>query len=113
MKPTIGRIVIYKSKIDNGPGNDVLSPAIVTRTRSTTVKDVIDRWGPEPHTVVSLSDPDETFDTIARPEGVRDELWDDYTVDLAVFGLGQTYREYSVAQGDGFGQWQWPAREEA
>jgi hypothetical protein len=110
MNPTIGRIVIYKSKIDNGPGNDVLSPAIVLRTRATTVPAVIDRWGPEPTTVHSASDPSVTHETAARPTGVLAELPDDTTVDLLVHGLGKDYREYAVTQGDGFGQWQWPER---
>lgn len=109
-KPTIGRIVIYKSKIDNGPGNDVLSPAIVTRTRATTVAEVIDRWGPEPHEVVSASDPDVRHMTAPRPESVVSKLPDDDTVDLAVFGMGQTYREFAVSKGDGLGEWSWPER---
>lgn len=109
MNPTIGRIVIYKSKIDNGPGNDVLSPAMVIRTRDTTVAAVIDRWGPEPETVDSAID-DTTHETAARPEGVIAELPDDLTVDLVVFGLGKTYREYGVQHGDGLGQWDWPQR---
>lgn len=37
-----------------------------------------------------------------------DELPDDDTVDLLVHGLGKDYREYAVAKGDGFGEWQWP-----
>lgn len=110
MNPTIGRIVIYKSKIDNGPGNDVLSPAIVLRTRATTVSAVIDRWGPEPRTVVSASDPAVTHETTARPDNVIADLPDDTTVDLLVHGLGRDYREYGVTQGDDRGQWQWPER---
>lgn len=35
--PTIGRIVTYTSKIDNGPGLEVRSPAIIIRTRATCV----------------------------------------------------------------------------
>lgn len=111
MVPTIGRIVIYKSKIDNGPGNDVLSPAIVIRTRSTSVPAVIDRWGPEPSTVVSASDPTVQHQTAGRPPGVERELPDDTTVDLLVHGLGKDYREYSVKQGTGLGEWSWPTRE--
>lgn len=107
-KPTLGRIVIYKSKIDNGPGNDVLSPAVIIRTRETTVAPVIARWGPGPHTVVSASDPDVTHEAAPRPESVVAELPDDWTVDLVVFGLGQTYREYAVGHGDDRGQWEWP-----
>ena len=110
MTPTIGRIVIYKSKIDNGPGNDVLSPAMVIRTRATTVPAVIDRWGPEPATVTSASDPSITHETAARPDGVIADLPDDDTVDLVVFGLGKTYREYAVPMGDDRGQWSWPPR---
>lgn len=110
MTPTIGRIVIYKSKIDNGPGNDVLSPALVIRTRATTVPAVVDRWGPEPRTVASASDPAITHETAARPAGFVAELPDDDTVDLLVHGLGKSYREYAVSKGDGLGQWSWPPR---
>ena len=110
MKPTIGRIVIYKSKIDNGPGMDVCSPAIVLRTKDSTVLPVIDRWGPEPRTVVSASDPDVKHETAARPEGVPSELPDDTTVDLLVHGLGRDYREYAVPHGGGRGEWTWPKR---
>lgn len=108
MTPTIGRIVIYKSKIDNGPGNDVLSPAIILRTRETTVAAVIDRWGPEPRTVSSASDPSVTHETTAKPANVINELPDDDTVDLLVHGLGKDYREYGVKRGDGLGEWNWP-----
>jgi hypothetical protein len=110
MKPTIGRIVIYKSKIDNGPGNDVLSPALVLRTRGSTVQAVIDRWGPEPRTVASASDPSVTHETAARPEQVVADLPDDTTVDLLVHGLGRDYREYGVRMGDDRGEWSWPPR---
>jgi len=107
MKPTIGRIVIYRSKIDNGPGNDVVCPAIVIRTRDTNVPAVIEQWGPDPTEVVSLSDSSVKHMTSARPAGVLNELPDDDTVDLAVFGLGKTYREYAISKGDQPGQWQW------
>jgi len=109
-RPSIGRIVIYKSKIDNGPGNDVVSPAIVIRTRDTTVPAVVERWGPEPRTVTSASDPTVTHETAARPDNFVAELPDDETVDLLVFGLGRSYREYAVSRGDQHGQWNWPAR---
>lgn len=108
MTPTIGRIVIYTSKIDNGPGNEVKSPAIIIRTKSTTVPDVINRWGPEPRTVHSASDPSVTHETTAKPESVVAELPDDDTVDLLVHGLGRDYREYAVKRGDGLGEWNWP-----
>lgn len=108
--PTIGRIVIYKSKIDNGPGNDVLSPAVVIRTRETCVEAVSKRWGPEPRTVHSASEPAVTHETTARPSEVADVLPDDMTVDLVVHGLGRDYREYNVRQGDGRGEWNWPER---
>jgi hypothetical protein len=108
MTPTIGRIVIYKSKIDNGPGNDVLSPAIVIRTRAATVPAVIGRWGPEPALVGAVDG--EIVTISAKPPTVVNELPDDDTIDLAVFGLGHTYREYAVSKGSGFGQWSWPER---
>lgn len=109
-KPTIGRIVIYKSKIDNGPGNDVLSPAVVIRTKDTCVEAVAKRWGPEPSTVTSASDPNVTHQTAGRPSEVVDVLPDDTTVDLLVHGLGKDYREYNVKYGDGLGEWSWPVR---
>lgn len=110
MKPQIGQTVIYRSKIDNGPGNDVLSPAVIIRTRGTTVPEVIDRWGPEPRTVTSASDPSVTHETAARPDSVVAELPDDDTVDLVVFGLGRTYREFAVGRGGERGQWSTPIR---
>jgi len=110
MKPSIGRIVTYTSKIDNGPGNEVRSPAVVIRTRATCVEAVFDRWGPDPSTVVSASDPSVTHETVGRPDGVVAVLPDDDTVDLLVHGLGKDYREYGVTKGDGLGQWSWPER---
>ena len=110
MKPTIGRIVIYTSKIDNGPGNNVKSPAIIIRTRETCVPAVSQRWGPEPRTVHSESDLSVTHETSARPAEVADVLEDDFTVDLLVFGLGRSYREYNVKPGDFRGGWSWPER---
>ena len=112
MKPSIGRIVIYTSKIDNGPGNNVQSPAMVIRTKDTTVPEVTERWGPEPRTVVSASDPSVTHETAPRPDDFVAELPDDDTVDLLVFGLGRSYREYAVSHGDGRGQWSWPIRQQ-
>jgi hypothetical protein len=102
MRPSLGRIVIYRSKIDNGPGNDVLSPAMVIRTQDTTVPAVIDRWGPEP-----ITNPDGT-QPAPRPDALIAELDHPHTVDLVVFGLGKTYREYSVVHGSERGQWEWP-----
>lgn len=83
---------------------------MITRTRDTTVPEVVGRWGPEPRAVTSADDPSVTHETAARPDGVLDELPDDNTVDLVVFGLGKTYREYAVTLGDDKGQWSWPAR---
>jgi hypothetical protein len=104
--PTIGRIVIYESKIGDG----VKSPALVLRTKATTIASVIDRWGPEPQTVVSALDESVTHETTARPESLIAELPDDTTVDLIVHGLGRDYREYGVPMGSGPGTWAWPER---
>lgn len=108
MKPTLGRIVLYKSKIDNGPGNDVLSPAMVIRTRETTVLEVLQRW--TSGTQLAAMD-GELYQVGNRPDGLVEELPDDFTVDLVVFGLGKTYREYAVPHGDRRGQWDWPPRQ--
>lgn len=107
-QPTPGRIVNYTSKIDNGAGNDVISPAIILRTRGTTVAAVIDRWGPEPAVVSSAADPAVTHETTARPSSVISDLPDDTTVDLLVHGLGRDYREYAVPYGKGPGTWRYP-----
>jgi hypothetical protein len=96
-QPTVGRIVHYHSKIGDG----VISPAIVLRTRASTVPGVIDRWGPSP---------DGTVSRVARPAGLVPELPDDFTVDLLVHGLGGDYREYAVREGHAPGQWSWPPR---
>lgn len=103
MIPEIGDTVIYKSKIDNGPGDDVLSPAIVIRTQATTVPAVVERWGPDPAIRVGVDG--EKVQTAPRPPGFVAELPDEETVDLVVFGLGKTYREYAVRRGHGLGQW--------
>ena len=109
MFPKLGDIVIYTSENDDG----VRSPAIVLRTRESTVLDVIEDW----------QGPDSTLSGVSRPMGLISELADDHTVDLVVFGLGGDYRRYSVAQGDFIedgpdvykprwpaGTWQWPER---
>lgn len=105
--PTIGRVVIYSSKVGDG----ITSPAMVLRTRATTNLDVIDRWGPEPEERVSVTD-DSVHLTAARPDNVVRELPDDMHVDLVVHGLGKDYREYCVPyDADGApGTWSWPAR---
>ena len=105
-QPTIGRIVIYSSKIGGG----VKSPAIVLRTRDTTVPEVVERWGPEPRTVTSALDPSVTHETARRPESFVAELPDDDTIDLLVHGLGKDYREYAVPHDPdgGPGTWDWP-----
>lgn len=105
--PFLGATVIYRSKIDNGPGNDVYSPAVVIRTKATCVEAVAKRWGPEPRMVASASDPNVTHQTASRPAEVLDVLPDELTVDLLVHGLGRDYREYTVTYGEGLGQWEW------
>lgn len=105
-KPSIGCIVVYRSKIDNGPGNDVLAPAIITRTVDSTVKPVIERWGPEPSHVTD--DDGKNYPIPPRPADVVDELESEEHVDLTVFGVGQTYREFNISRGDERGQWNWP-----
>lgn len=99
MKPSIGRIVTYHSKVGDG----IVSPAIVLRTRDTTNLDVIERWGPSP---------DGTLSGKGRPDALVPELADDFTVDLLVHGLGGDYREYHIpfSEDEGPGTWSWPAR---
>jgi hypothetical protein len=91
--PYISDRVIYRSKIDNGDGNDVLSAAVVIRTRGTTVPEVMNRWGPSPDAIVHEG---KVVNPAPRPPGVEDELPDEMTVDILVNGLGRDYREYSV-----------------
>lgn len=109
MKLTIGRIVWYTSKIDNGPGNEIISPAVVLRTKDTTVKAVLDRWGAEPQDLTGVDG--KTHTTAPRPDGPL-YLPDDDTVDLLVHGLGKDYREYGVKFDSygGLGTWRWPDR---
>lgn len=99
MLPSIGRIVIYSSKMGDG----IVSPAIVLRTRATTNLDVIERWGPGPEGTLSGK---------GRPAELVAELPDDTTVDLLVHGLGGDYREFAVPYSeDGTpGSWAWPPR---
>lgn len=99
MKPTVGRIVHYCSK--NGDG--VISPAVVLRTRESTVPGVIDRWGPSP---------DGTLSGVGRPAGLVAVLPDDTTLDLLAHGLGGDYREYAIpyAETPTPGHWSWPPR---
>lgn len=96
---TIGRIVHYCSK--NGDG--VISPAIVLRTKDTTVPGVIDRWGPSP---------DGTLSGKGRPEGLVSELPTAEHLDLVVHGLGGDYREFAIPYADTYtaGHWTWPPR---
>lgn len=98
-KPTLGRIVIYTSKVGDG----VQSPAIVLRTRSTTNLEVIERWGPTPEGTLSGK---------GRPAALVPVLPNDDTVDLLVHGLGGDYREFCIAFDDEAtaGTWDWPAR---
>lgn len=111
MNPTLGRIVHYVSKIDNGPGNEVISPAIVIATRSDLRQAVIDRWGPQPTDVGPSPVDGNTHTTAPRPD-VDLTLPDDTTVHLLVHGLGQDYREYGVKHDEngGLGTWHWPFR---
>lgn len=92
MKPTVGRIVHYTSK----HGDGVVSPAVVLRTRDSTV-------------------PDGTASGVTRPDGLVAELPDDTTLDLLVHGLGGDYREYAVPQSPtpDTGCWNWPPRDPA
>jgi hypothetical protein len=99
----LGSHVLYRSKIDNGEGNDVSSPAIVIRTKSTTLPAVTERWADSPTDVHAHDGTVHT--TAARPPEFVAELPDDRHVDLVVFGLGKTYREYNVAYGPELGQW--------
>lgn len=97
--PTVGRILVYESKIGDG----ITSPAIVLRTRQATDPSLIERWGPGP---------DGTVSGAGRPEGLVAELPNDHTVDLLVHGLGGDYREYAVPYGPKGGPrtWRWPER---
>lgn len=100
MKPSIGRIVHYVSKMGDG----IVSPAIVLRTRETTNLDVINRWGPGPEGTVSGK---------GRPADLVAELPTDGHVDLLVHGLGGDYREFNVPWSEEplARTWSWPPRD--
>jgi hypothetical protein len=103
MKATIGRIVIYESRMANG----VLLPATVIRTRDTTVvKSAVDWINGKSMTTDPASG--DVYENAPVPAAFEVELPDDDTVDLAVFGLGQTFREYAVPRGEGPQTWHWP-----
>lgn len=109
-QPTIGRIVLYTSKIDNGPGNEVTSPALVILTRADVKQEVLDRWGPEPTEVGPSPVDGQSHTTAARPDTFTPPESDQH-VSLLVHGLGKDYREHNVAYDEhgGLGTWRWPA----
>lgn len=86
-KPKLGDMVIFRSKVGDG----VLSPAIVIRTKDTTITSVMEAWIDRgaPITVAG-------HDIPAPPSTIIPELPDDMTVDLLVLGLAKGYREYGV-----------------
>jgi hypothetical protein len=112
-QPTIGRIVLYRSKVGDG----IDSPAIVLRTQDTTNLDVIERWGPEPGVVEGAGETGREHETVGRPAALVPVLSSPTHVDLLVHGLGKDYREYNVpldATRDAEvppGTWRWPPRD--
>jgi hypothetical protein len=78
--PNIGRIVHVRWP------DGVESPAIVTRTKGTTVAPV-DRWGHTPQADLA-----------------------EFQVDLMVFRVTETYPLYGVMMGTTEGTWHWPER---
>ncbi len=101
-------MVTYVSKIGDG----VTSPAVVIRTKSTTVAtERLDEWAALDEgatTEVASEDGTATHTTGPRPAGLVPYLPDDETVDLLVHGLGKDYREFAVpydATGERAGSW--------
>lgn len=107
-KPALGRTVIYTSKIDNGPGNEVHSPAVVILTRGEVKQEVLDRWGPTPTEVGPSPVDGQTHTTAAKP-GDFQVPESDWHVSLLVHGLGRDYREHNVAHdpAGGLGTWRY------
>lgn len=102
--PALGRTVLYTSKIDNGPNNEVRSPAVIILTRSDVKQEVLDRWGPEPTEVGPSPVDGQTHKTAAKPgDFIPPETH--WHVSLLVHGLGRDYREHNVAHGFGLGEW--------
>jgi hypothetical protein len=110
MMPTLGRIVHYTSKIDNGPGNEVTSAAMIILTRTDVKADVLDRWGTEPAEVGPSPVDGRTHTAAGRPDDFTPPESDTH-VSLLVHGLGRDYREHNVAYDEhgGLGTWRWPA----
>jgi len=93
MKPTIGRIVHYTNGQANDEGRMVVLPAMVIRTRDSTVPGITYSW-----------------DDNIPPSSFVEELPDDETVDLVVHGHNTSHRVYTVPKGTGARTWQWPPR---
>lgn len=103
--PSLGRIVIFTSKIGDG----VESPAVILRT----AQDTIDLPHDAAPVAVAAHDPSVTHEKGTLPDDIVWDLAPD-RVDLLVHGLGRDYREYNVPFADGIdapvqpGTWHWP-----
>lgn len=104
MKPTIGRIVVYRSRTG---AYDV--PAIVNCTTAT-----INPRGVDAGHVPPLSSDEHVHLTVLTPgmPGLREGA-DDFLAESPhgrSENVAGTYQEWDIGPGDGPGQWRWPER---
>lgn len=86
-RPMVGDTVTYRSHVGDG----VISPAMVLRTRTTTIVPIMEAW------IESLRQAQTArFAPESMLEDIVVELPDDFTVDLLVMGLQRNYRMYTV-----------------
>lgn len=129
MAPTLGRLVLYRSKITG----DYVVPAIVTCTQESWVPGryidqadlrqdfPMDRFllgsVVSPYVTAPFADSQEMA---ALPVAVDGRIWqaspvampEEGRVHLHVFtpGAKGSYQEFNVAEGEGPGEWSWPPR---
>ncbi len=107
MKPTIGRIVIYRSRT-----GDYDVPAVISATSDTLHHPNVEAWH-----IPGLSGDEHVHLTVFSPGPAgRRAGATDFKAESPhgrSENQGGTYTEWDIAPGDGPGEWRWPQRVEA